>query len=131
LYMILFYIIISYCLGHFLSFFSTLTIEKYTEIVYDYPSRLLLNNKIFVPNHNKSLFINKWRVILFLLIWPLILIDWIMVKYLKYNHSYLKIIEQPYKKLIKKKVNEVFKNAGYKDNIFKNPKNNFHKLLIH
>lgn len=131
LYMILFYIIIAYCLGHFLSFFSTLTIEKYTRIVYDDPSKLLLSDEIFVPNHNKSLFVNKWRIVLFFLIWPLILFDLLMVKYLKYNHTYLNFIEQPYKELIKRRINDVFKEVGYNNDIFQNPKNNFHKLLIH
>lgn len=131
IYMILFYIIIAYCLGHFLSFFSTLTIEKYTRIVYNDPSKLLLNDDVVKPNNEISLYkINIWRSVLFILIWPLILYDKIMVSCLNYNHSYLKAIDNPYKSLIRKHITSVFKEIGYDGDVF-HEDNNYHKFLIH
>src|SRR5690606_21832034 len=131
IYMILFYIIIAYCLGHFLSFFSTLTIEKYTRIVYNDPSKLLLTDNKVAPNNKISLYkINIWRAVLFILIWPLILYDKIMVSCLNYNHSYLKAIEDPYKSLIRKHISSVFKEIGYDGDVFHGD-NNYHKFLIH
>jgi len=148
IYLILFYIIISYCLGHFLSFFSTLTIEKYTRIVYDDPSKILLNNKpskprfflklrklvrVLLGGRFKYNLLTRifYRFILLIIIWPLVFFDFFLVKYLRYKHSYLSIIDDPYKDLIKARINQVFKNIGYEDDVFKNSNNNFHKLLIH
>lgn len=131
LYMILFYVIISYCLGHFLSFFSTLTIEKYTRILYDDPSKILISDKPFQQKSLKELKINFFRFIIFLLIWPLILSDLFIVRIAKFDHSYLRNIDEPYNSLIKKRINKVFENIGYEGDIFENSKNNFHQFLIH
>lgn len=132
IYLMLFYVIISYCLGHFLSFFSTLTIEKYTRLVYEDPSKILLSDKDFQPkNYMQSLTLNKWRLVMFILIWPLIVYDWLLVRYLKYNHSYLKRIEAPYKDLVKTRINKVFRDIGHSSDVFKEEANNYHRLLIH
>lgn len=128
-FMILFYIIVSYCLGHLLSFLSTLTIEKYTRIIYDDPSKLLLAKEPF--KSKLSFKVTRLRVVLFIFIWPLILCNFIMVRMLKFNHTYLKNIDEPYNSLIRKRINTVFNGIGYEHDIFENSQNNFHQLLIH
>ncbi len=132
IHMLLFYVIISYCIGHFLSFFSTLTIEKYTRLVYEDPSKILLSDTPFQPKNDvRSLKLNRWRFVLFILIWPLIVYDWILVRFLKFNHSYLKKIEAPYRDLVKSRINEVFRDIGHKEDVVEDKANNYHRLLIH
>src|SRR5690606_33073374 len=130
--MVLFYVVISYCLGHFLSFFSTLTIEKYTRIVYEDPSKILLSDSDFKPKHKlKWSIVNRWRVVLFLLIWPLIIYDWLFVRLLGYNHDYLRKIDQPYKNLIIQRINEVFRELGHSTDVCGDIGSNYHRFLIH
>lgn len=147
-YMVLFYVVISYCLGHFLSFFSTLTIEKYTRIVYEDPSKILLSEGEFKPMHIsfstllfegkfklkhilKKMWKFKWRIILFILIWPLIIYDWLLVRLLGYNHDYLRKIDQPYKNLIIQRINKIFHELGHSSNVCENIGSNYHRFLIH
>lgn len=130
--MILFYIIVSYCLGHFLSFFSTLTVEKYTRLVYGDPSKNLLSESTNKGKHPfRDIPFSKWRGILIALAWPLIVFDFIAVKILKYEHSYLKQISKPYLGLVRTRISDVFREMGLKEDVFSDVENNYHQFLIH
>jgi hypothetical protein len=133
LYMITFYVIIAYCLGHFLSFFSTLTVEKYTVRFYGYPSRNLLaineekRTTIGMSAITRENIIKNFSLIFIL---PLIIFDSILY-ILKYKHKYLEQIFKPYRELISNKINKVFRRIGYVGNVVDISDNNYHQFLIH
>jgi len=137
IYIIVFYIIIAYCLGHFLSFFSTLTVEKYTRLFYGDPSKNLLSDierKRYEIKFQNFTF-PKFREIIrsnlgLLFILPLIIFDSLMY-FFKYKHGYMKKIPSPYRSLVMKKINDAFIQIGYNQDVFANVDNNYHQLLIH
>ncbi|MFZ4929125.1 hypothetical protein [Chryseobacterium sp. Mn2064] len=137
LYIIVFYIILSYCMGHFLSFFSTLTVERYTRIIYGDPSKNLLSDverkryEILFPSSITNNIKEKIRSnfgLFFIL--PLIMFDTILY-YLKYKHRYMNQIPSPYRTLVMTKINDAFGQIGFQGDVFANTANNYHQLLIH
>ena len=137
LYMIVFYVIIAYCFGHFLSFLSTLTVERYTRLFYGYPSNNLLaiveqeRKKIIFQNLTFNKIIeNLMGNLSLIIILPLIIFDSIMY-FLQYKHKYMEQIPLPYRELVKNKINKAFQKIGYSVDVFSNTDNNYHQLLIH
>jgi len=74
----LFFIIISYSTGHLINFISSITIERYANWKYDYPSKYLMNlNKDF-KFWSGSKKIKSWKFILILILSPITLFDYIL-----------------------------------------------------
>lgn len=87
---ILFFIIISYSLGHLISYLSSITIERYSYWKYDYPSKYLLGinkeQKYFSKNiHWKLLLI---KIILAILLLPITILDFILGEYFNFKNFY-------------------------------------------
>lgn len=119
---LVFFVIMAYTFGHVLSFLSSLFIEKYTTLYYGYPSKNLMkiNQKISYPTYLK--------VIIFIVIAPLTIVDFITNYIFKIKKSYCQSLEKPYRKSIKRKLNLVFKNNSINLDL---TKHDFHKYLIH
>lgn len=86
----LFFVIISYSLGHLISFLSSITIERYSNWKYNYPSKYLMNLK---PNHKFWIGTKKiiiWKIILLILILPVSVFDYIFGEFLNFKAFYTK-----------------------------------------
>ena len=89
----LFFIIISYSLGHLINFISSITIEKYAILKYDYPSKYLLNLEIR-EYWTKGLSIsNLWKLILLVLILPVTVFDLILGDIFKFKNFYTRKLD--------------------------------------
>src|SRR5690606_4025075 len=65
---LLYFIVVTYSLGHIVSYLSSITIEKYSLYQFNYPSKFLLNQRPFSPRKNPA----SWLVrIIVLPIWVL------------------------------------------------------------
>lgn len=86
----LFFIIISYSTGHLISFISSITIERYANWKYDYPSKYLMNlNKNFkFWSGTKRIII--WKFILIVILFPVTLFDFILGEMLCFKIFYTK-----------------------------------------
>ncbi|MFV0218375.1 hypothetical protein OBK16_00010 [Empedobacter falsenii] len=123
---IIFFTIISYILGHILSYISSSLIEKYTILIYGYPSKLLLGIKFKRDEYKAYPIILK--LAMFILLFPLIFIDILFYKVFKIDKSYCKSLDKIYIVKIKEKIRHLF-NEDVKSLNFK--KHDFHKFLIH
>jgi len=92
---VLFFIIISYCLGHLISYLSSITIENFANWKYDYPSKYLIN-----INEKQKYFRNDiefknliYRIVLALIILPVFVWDLILGEFLKFKDFYTKKLD--------------------------------------
>lgn len=79
---IFFFIIISYTIGHLVSFASSITIEKYANWRYSYPSKYLLD--LEHKGYWKSCSNWKdvvWRIVMVIVLFPCVFFDCILVNY--------------------------------------------------
>lgn len=140
---ITFFVILSYTLGHILSFLSTLTIENFTVWMFGYPSKNLLDIdravNYFERKMNTQNTIN-WgvtslsyilRTLLFIFLAPISILSVTIGNILNLNNSvYTKSLGEPYVKFIKKKIKSIFKK--HKKNYIMDFENvDYNKLLIH
>lgn len=141
---ITFFVILSYTLGHILSFLSTLTIENFTVWMFGYPSKNLLGiskkERYFVKKKNKNNTDNfiltilsfLLRCLLFIFLLPISISSVSIGNVLNLNNSvYKKSLGKPYKKFIKTKIKTLFQtihNSNYQMNF---NKVDYNKLLIH
>lgn len=153
---VLFFIIISYALGHILSFLSSITIEKYGNWKYGYPSKYILGyiKKSFwvvkncPENYNENIDIyeisvnkkerrtkNIGRFFLTILLWPFVLIDFIFGQKLHFKNFYHKGLDSYLTKVIKEKVVLLINSLGLstENNISENDlkKYDFHRIVTH
>lgn len=122
-----------------LSFISSITIEKYANWRYNYPSKYLL--KIKEKGYWKSAKNWKgyfWRTSLLIILFPCIVFDFIFGQLLNFKSFYRKEVDILLRKLIVLKINKLFKKIGF-DEIenykqFNNGKGNahdFHRIVTH
>ncbi|WP_091093103.1 hypothetical protein [Flavobacterium gillisiae] len=139
---ITFFIILSYILGHVLSFLSTLTIENFTVWMFGYPSKNLLGIpkvvKYFEKKKKNNTF--NWgltllsfllRFLLFIFLIPISISSVSIGNILNLNNSvYKKELGEPYVRFIKAKIEDIFKKHDiYYRMDFIN--DDYNKLLIH
>jgi len=137
-----FFVILSYTLGHILSFLSTLTIENFTVWMFGYPSKNLLgiynSGKYFKKKYKnksidkKSTFLScVLRFLLFVFLAPISFSSITIGKLLDLNNSvYKKSLKQPYINLIKTEIKKLFSTLDNSLQIdFDN--HDYNKLLIH
>ncbi len=115
-------LIVSYSLGHILSFISSITIEKYSEWKYGYPSRYLLNQKSsgFFSHFNsfKGVF---WGIIMIIILLPIMIFDFILGRFFGFKDFYVKPLDETLRKIIILKVNKMATVLGLtKENGIKN-----------
>ena len=140
---ITFFVILSYTLGHILSFLSTLTIENFTVWMFGYPSKNLLEidraANYFQKKMNTQSTIN-WpitflsyilRTLLFIFLAPISILSITVGNILNLNNSvYTKSLGEPYVTFTKKKIKSIFKRHK-KNYIMDFEKVDYNKLLIH
>lgn len=139
---ITFFVILSYTLGHILSFLSTLTIENFAVWMLGYPSKNLLGiygtEKYFEKKHKnqnidkKATYLSySLRFLLFVFLAPISFLSITIGKLLDLNNSvYKKSLKEPYISLIKTKIENLFRRL---DNNLQIDfiKHDYNKLLIH
>jgi len=91
----IFFIIISYSIGHLVNYLSSLTIERFAYWKYDYPSKYLIN-----INHHQSYFRKDiarknliYRIILAIIIFPVFIWDLVLGEFLKFKDFYTKKLD--------------------------------------
>ena len=86
----LFFIIISYSAGHLINFTSSITIEKYANWKYNYPSKYLLNLKPDFKFWSGRGRVKFWKIILILFLFPITILDLILGELLSFKRFYTK-----------------------------------------
>jgi hypothetical protein len=134
-----FFVILSYTLGHLLSFASSVTVEKYANWTYNYPSKYLLGisfEPFWKSIKNWKDFV--WRVIIIVILLPCILLDLIFGQFLGFKGFYTKELDQLLQELIIHKLNQLLIKLGIQKikchSQFKNGSGNdtdFHRIATH
>lgn len=86
----LFFIIISYSIGHLVNFISSITVEKYANWKYNYPSKYLMNLKPDFAFWSGSKRVRFWKFILILVLFPISVLDLILGELLSFKTFYTK-----------------------------------------
>jgi len=110
-------ILAAYIAGHLISFVSAVTIEKYSTWMYGYPSKVLLN--LPRPNYfdasSRPIRRSIIRVFVFLIIFPISIIDVVLIKTLKLGELLNKPLDPLLIKIINKRMIDLLsKHAGIK-----------------
>tara|TARA_R110001632_G_scaffold28927_2_gene77027 strand:- start:50235 stop:51077 length:843 start_codon:yes stop_codon:yes gene_type:complete len=136
---IFFFIIISYSLGHILSFSSSVTVEKYANWKYDFPSKYLLNFE-YKGYWNKKLKLKSimWRFFLLPILFPCAFLDYLIGNLFGFKKFYTSSVDVFLEKVIKYKVDKLLDKLKlgeindikeFKDG--KAKKYDFHRLITH
>lgn len=132
---LLFFVIISYGFGHLINFMSSITIEKYANWKYDYPSKYLLGiekNEYWQKSRKIG---NLWRILLPILILPVTIFDLILGDLFKFKDFYTRKLDDFLIEVIKEKgnilVNMLFKNTNKKLQDSKIGKYDFFRIFAH
>ena len=114
-------LILSYALGHLLSFVSSITVEKYAVWRYGFPSRYLL--KMRVPryrDHFKTIKGCFWGVVTYLLLLPTTFLDFVLGNWFGFKDFYVRPLDRELSRVILFKVNQLVRSLGItEDNGFK------------
>ena len=86
----LFFVIISYSAGHLVNFMSSITIEKYANWKYNYPSKYLMNLKPNFKFWSGSKRIKFWKFLLIFFLFPITILDLILGELLCFKTFYTK-----------------------------------------
>lgn len=127
----LFFIIISYAIGHLINFLSSLLVERYGNWMYDYPSKYLL--KI----HKKFSFktITPKRIGIFISILPVSVLDLLFGQLLKFKNLYVHHLDDFLIHSIKTKSSKILTELIPKDESKKVPESindyDFFRILHH
>ena len=86
---ILIFLILSYVLGHLISYISSITIEKYAVWKYGYPSKYLLDiNYLKFWTGAKKFHSIFWRICLIILLLPTVILDYVLGHYFGFKNFY-------------------------------------------
>lgn len=136
---IFFFVIISYTLGHLVSFASSITIEKYANWRYSYPSKYLLDieHKGFWLDCN-NFKDNVWRFMMIIFLLPCVCFDWVFGKLLGLEKFYKKSLDDLLKKMIKLKVISLLNKIGNRNLVHSEffldgtaNRCDFHRIITH
>lgn len=136
---IFFFIILSYTIGHLISFASSITIEKYANWRYSYPSKYLLDfeHKGYWKSSSNWRDV-VWRIVMIVVLFPCVFFDWIFGQILGFKRFYKKSLDDFLKDMIISKANRLLINLGleqlkniekYKDGRVNNY--DFHRIITH
>lgn len=136
---VFFFIIISYTIGHLISFASSVTIEKYANWRYSYPSKYLIDIE-----HNgywKSCSNWKdvvWRIAMIIFLFPCVFFDWIFGQLLGFKRFYKKSLDDFLQDMVISKANRLIHQLGLEKlenpERYDNGKGNnfdFHRIITH
>lgn len=129
---VLFFIIISYCLGHLISYLSSITIEQFANWKYDYPSKYLLGlnkEQKYFPK-NVSWQIKMFRLLLAILILPISVLDYILGEWFLFKKFYTKKLDKFLVEVIKDKNLELLDQL-YPPEFYKIRDYDFHRIISH
>ncbi|MGJ8738832.1 hypothetical protein [Zobellia laminariae] len=132
---VLFFIIISYSLGHLLNFISSITIERYANWKYNYPSKYLLGFDYSGFWATKSKRGIVWRICLILIMFPVTVLDLILGEVLGFKNFYTRKLDKFLIDLITLKGQKLFNRLadgqlnGYDD--IKVRDYDFHRIITH
>lgn len=130
------FIIFSYTIGHLLSFISSITIERYANWRYSFPSKYLLNihHKGYWNSSNNWKDVG-WRVLLIFLLFPCVLLDFILGHLLGFKKFYQQSLDVLLQDLILLKTNKLLTKLGISElasyDEGKASEYDFHRILNH
>jgi len=129
-----FFIIISYLIGHIMSFCSSISIENYANWRYNYPSKYLLNfpHKGYFSSSATPMDF-AWRVIIFIGLLPVTISDFVLGHLLRFKNHYRKSLDKMLRDLITKKINILLErlDADMKEEIEDAKPHDFHRIVTH
>lgn len=133
---ILIFLILSYVLGHLISYISSITIEKYAVWKYGYPSRYLLDiNSLKFWTGAKKFHSIFWRICLIILLLPTVILDYVLGHYFGFKNFYSNKLDPMLVKIIKLKTNNLLNKLGITtENGFKEGEGNnsdFNRIILH
>ncbi|MEP2772925.1 MAG: hypothetical protein ABJH05_12310 [Fulvivirga sp.] len=130
------FVIISYAVGHLISFSSSLSVELYANWRYFYPSKYLLNieHKGYwrSAKHWKDIL---WRIFIAIGLMPIFLLDFILGHLLSFKNHFRKPLDRELNKLVRHKIKILLKRLGVEGVGKHNEKDeyytDFHRLVTH
>ncbi len=132
----LLFVIISYVIGHFLSYISSITIEQYANWKYDYPSKYLLglsDRHFWRGLHSFHCYF--WRIVLIIFLFPMVILDFVLGREFGFKNFYHKRLDNDLIRLIILKMNNLVDKLGInEDNGFNNGEGNnqdFYRIVHH
>lgn len=128
------FIILSYIVGHFLSFLSSITIEKYAVWKFDYPSKYLLDLqcKGYFHVDDPKVLRRLIRVGTWLLLFPITLLDFILGECLGMQELYAKKLDEKLREVLHNKIRVIIeKECGIKADEDSLSKKDFFRYLDH
>jgi hypothetical protein len=133
---ILIFFILSYVLGHLISYISSITIEKYAVWKYGYPSKYLLDiNALKFWTGAKKFHSIFWRICLIILLLPTVILDSILGHYFGFKNFYSNKLDPMLVKIIKLKTNNLLNKLGITtENGFEEGEGNnsdFNRIILH
>jgi hypothetical protein len=133
---ILIFFIISYVLGHLLSYISSITTEKYAVWKYGYPSKYLLDmNTRKYWTGSKRFHSFFWRIGLLILLFPTVILDYVLGHFFGFKEFYSNKLDPMLIKLVTVKINKLLNRIGMNEvEGFNNGganENDFNRLVMH
>lgn len=133
---ILIFFILSYVLGHLISYISSITIEKYAVWKYGYPSKYLLDiNSLKFWTGAKKFHSIFWRICLIILLLPTVILDYVLGHYFGFKNFYSNKLDPMLVKIIKLKTNNLLNKLGITtENGFEEGEGNnsdFNRIILH
>lgn len=136
---VFFFIIIAYTVGHLISFMSAITVERYSNWRYNYPSKYLLDMKYggFWESARNWKDV-AWRIIIITILLPCVICDLFFGELLGFKMFYKKSLDSMLKDLIGYKSNRLLAKIGLHK--IKDPERylegktngyDFHRIITH
>lgn len=126
----LFFIIISYSLGHLINFMSSITIERYSNWKYNYPSKYLMDFNEDFKFWNGSNKIKLWKTILLIILLPITFWDLVLGNFFEFKNFYTKKADVFIIDVVKVKGIKLLEKIGapHVDNL---RDHDFHRIFSH
>lgn len=110
---LIFMLIVSYSIGHIISYVSSITVEKYSIWQYGYPSRFLLNIKVpRFRDHLKTFVGIFWGLLIIILLLPTVILDFIFGRLFGLKAFYARCLDDELIKIISLKINQLAQRIG-------------------
>lgn len=127
------FIVIAYVAGHFVSYFSSLTVEPFLVWSYGYPSDFLLDKSYKRNYFSKNDQVGKglsrlWKIVVALILLPIVLSSLIFGRLLRFRFYVLKPLDDELCKAIKEKTKGLMDmlSINYEDERY-----DYHRIIMH
>lgn len=132
---VLLFLIISYVLGHLISYVSSITVETYANWRYGYPSKYLLNfTHAGYWKGAKSFHSIFWRILLLIFLLPMVTLDYILGLKFGFKNFYHKKLDPLLVKFIIDKTNQLLMYLGMDKDKYEEGEANdsdFFRIVMH